>query len=176
VFEKIKLCPNIVDNHHPQRIPGLLIALAEYKQFGEAYATQVIKNAKILGAALSERSFDVLFKELGFTTSHTILIDVSRFGQGRAVAKKLEDAQIILNAMQVPRDITERSPTPSGLRIGVQEVTRFGMKEEEMKIIAGFLHDVLIEKKDPRNVASEVSSFRSKYQTVKYCFDDQAYS
>jgi glycine hydroxymethyltransferase len=176
VFEKIKLCPNIVDNHHPQRIPGLIIALAEYKEFGEAYAKQIIKNAKALGAALSENGFDVLFKDLGFTTSHTILIDVSRFGQGRAVAKKLEDAQIVLNAMQVPRDITEKSPTPSGLRIGVQEMTRFGMKEEEMKVIAGFLREILVEKKDPGKVASEVSSFRSKYQTVKYCFDDQAFN
>ncbi|HKM79065.1 MAG TPA: serine hydroxymethyltransferase [Candidatus Bathyarchaeia archaeon] len=172
-FGKVKLCPNIVDNHHPHRIPGLIVALAEYKEFGEAYATQVIKNAKALGAALFENGFNVLFKDFGFTASHAILLDVSRFGQGRVVAKKLEEAQIILNAMQIPTDITEKSPTPSGLRIGVQEMTRFGMKEEEMKVISRFLRDVLIERKEPAKVASEVASFRSKYQTVGYCFDSQ---
>lgn len=173
LFGKVKLCPNIVDNHHAHRIPGLIAALAEYKEFGEAYATQVIKNARALGAALFENGFDVLFRDFGFTTSHAILIDVSRFGQGRAVAKKLEEAQIIVNAMQVPRDITEKSPTASGLRIGVQEMTRFGMREGEMQTIVGFLRDVLIEKKELDKISSDVTSFRSKYQTVRYCFEDQ---
>ena len=174
LFGKVRLSPNIVDNHHAHRIPGLIAALAEYKEFGEAYAVQVIKNAKALGARLFENGFDVLFKDLGFTTSHTILVDVSRFGEGRAVAKKLEGAQIIVNAMQVPRDVTEKSPAPSGLRIGVQEMTRFGMREEEMETIASFLQDALMEKKELGKVSAEVASFRSKYQNVRYCFEDQS--
>jgi len=169
-FKEVKLCPSIIDSHHPQRIPGLLVALAEYKEFGESYATQIIKNAKALGAALYKAGFDVLFKDLDFTESHTILVDVSKFGTGRAVARKLEKAQIIVNAMQVPRDVTEKRNEPTGLRIGVQEMTRFGMKEDEMREIANFLQQALIEKKDLNKLAQEVMEFRKGFQELHYRF------
>ena len=169
-FKRIKLCPNVVDSHHPHRIPGLLLALAEYREFGESYAMQIIRNAKALGAALYDSGFDVLFKDLGFTESHTILVDVSRFGTGRAVAKDLEKIHIILNAMEVPKDVIERRKEPTGLRIGVQEMTRFGMKEREMREIAEFMRDALIEKKNPDRLAKEVIEFRKRFHTLHYCF------
>ena len=172
VFKQVKLCPNIVDNHHAHRIPGLIAALAEYKEFGESYAVQVIKNAKALGTAMCDVGFDVLFKENGFTESHTILVDMSRFGPGRTVARNLEEAQIIVNGMQVPRDVIEHSLAPTGVRIGVQEMTRFGMREYEMKSIAEFMRDVLINKMDSKRVATDVSEFRSNYQRLRFCFEN----
>ena len=170
VFERMRLCPNIVDSHHPNRIPGLLLALAEYREFGESYAMQTIRNAQALGAALYDDGFNVLFKDLGFTESHTILVDVSRFGMGRAVAKDLEKIHIIVNAMEVPRDVTERRNEPTGLRIGVQEMTRFGMKGGEMREIAEFMQGALIEKKNMDRLAKEVTEFRKSFQKLHYCF------
>jgi glycine hydroxymethyltransferase len=59
---------------------------------------------------------------------------------------------------------------PSGLRLGVQEVTRLGMKERQMREIAEFMRRVLIDKDKLERVSEEVKQFRSKYLHVHYCF------
>jgi glycine hydroxymethyltransferase len=61
---------------------------------------------------------------------------------------------------------------PSGVRIGVPEVTRLGMKETEMKEIASFIKQIVIDKSDPKVVASSVSNFRKQFQKVQYAFEN----
>jgi glycine hydroxymethyltransferase len=61
---------------------------------------------------------------------------------------------------------------PSGIRIGVPEVTRLGMKEDQMIDIAHFIKRVVIEKENPTIVANDVSNFRKEFQKVHYTFDD----
>ena len=56
---------------------------------------------------------------------------------------------------------------PSGVRIGVPEVTRLGMKESEMKEIASFIKQIVIDKSDPNKVGSAVSKFREQFQKVQ---------
>jgi glycine hydroxymethyltransferase len=59
--------PGVTSNHHLHCVAALAVTLAETKEFGEAYADQVIRNAKALGQALHERGMDVLCEHLGFT-------------------------------------------------------------------------------------------------------------
>ncbi|MEE8255344.1 MAG: serine hydroxymethyltransferase, partial [Nitrosopumilaceae archaeon] len=59
----------------------------------------------------------------------------------------------------------------SGIRLGVSEITRLGMKKSEMKEIASLIKNVIIEKKDPKKLVSKVKSFRKNFQKVHYCFD-----
>jgi glycine hydroxymethyltransferase len=54
----------------------------------------------------------------------------------------------------------------------VPETTRLGMKEGEMKEIAGFIKRVVVDKKDPALVAKEVAEFRKQFQRVQYAFDN----
>jgi glycine hydroxymethyltransferase len=61
---------------------------------------------------------------------------------------------------------------PSGVRIGVPEVTRLGMKENEMKEIASFIKQIVIDKSDPNKVAGDVSKFREQFQKVHYAFEN----
>jgi glycine hydroxymethyltransferase len=61
---------------------------------------------------------------------------------------------------------------PGGVRIGVPEVTRLGMKEGEMKDIANFIKRVVVDKQDSAKIASEVADFRKRYQNVQYAFDN----
>jgi glycine hydroxymethyltransferase len=171
--------PGLVSNHHLQHVAGVALTLAEMLEFGEAYAQQIIKNAKALGQALYERGFTVLGEKKGFTESHVVWVDVWEHGDGGKIEKELEKAHIIVNRNLLPLDIRKgrHYQHPSGIRLGTQEVTRLGMREEEMTVIADFLKRVVIDTESPTSVKKDVNSFRKDYQTPHFCFENatQAY-
>lgn len=169
--------PRFVSNHHLHRLPALAITAYEMMKYGEDYAKQIVKNAKALAQALVEEGFKVLAENKGFTSSHTIVVDVRDYGRGAKVAKLLEEANIIVNKNMLPYDRPEDIKDPSGIRIGTQEVTRWGMKESDMKEIARFFREVVIDKKDPKEVGKKVIEFRKEFTKVHYCIeltDDEA--
>jgi glycine hydroxymethyltransferase len=143
-------------------------------QFGKEYAAQVVKNAKALAQALYERGFNVLAEHKGFTQSHVILIDVMKHGDGGTIEETLEKANIIINRNLLPWDIKEgrHFMHPGGIRMGVSEVTRLGMKESEMAEIAEFVRRVIIDKESMDKVGVDVAEFRKDYQKVHYCFEN----
>jgi len=161
--------PGILSNHHIHRLPALAITALEMNQFGQAYAEQVIKNAKSLGQALYENGLKVLCPDLGFTESHQVIVNVKEFGGGQVVAKELEENNLICNKMSLPGDSPhDATHNPSGIRLGTQELTRWGMKESEMKVVAELFKKVLIEKK---NVKEEVINFKKQFNKINYCFE-----
>jgi len=164
--------PWFVSNHHLHRLPATAVTAIEMKYLGEAYANQIVKNAKALAEALAERGFKVIGENLGYTKSHQIAVDVREFGGGNKAAKILEDANIIVNKNLLPYDKPEAVSDPSGLRVGVQEMTRYGMKEDDMEDIAELFKKVLIDKKDVNEVKKEVIEFRRNFLDVKYTFED----
>jgi glycine hydroxymethyltransferase len=143
-------------------------------QFGKQYAKQVIKNAKALAEGLAGYGFGVLGEKRGYTMSHQIAVDVTRFGDGGTIEKDLEKAGIILNRQLLPGDIKagRHYMHPGGVRIGVPEVTRLGMKAGEMKDIAKFIKRVVVDKEDPKKVGKDVAKFRKEFQKVQYAFDN----
>jgi len=174
--DKIKRAtfPGMVSNHHLHALAGVTIACAEMQEFGRDYARQIVKNSKALGQALFERGFNVLAEHKGFTESHVIIIDIIKYGDGGTIEKELEKANIIINRNLLPWDIKEgrHFTNPGGIRMGTSEVTRLGMKENEMKEIAEFIKRVVIEKEDVDKVKADVTEFRKDYQRVHYCFEN----
>jgi len=163
--------PGTVSNHHLHHVAGLAVTLVEMKHFGAEYASQILSNAKALAQSLYEENFDVLCEHKGFTESHQIVVDVRGYGGGDAVAKKLEKANIITNKNMLPFDKTPEAP--SGIRLGVQELTRIGMKESEMREIASFMKRVVMGEEDENRVKEEVIELRKGFQHVQYCFDGE---
>jgi glycine hydroxymethyltransferase len=154
-------------------VAGLVVALAEMMEFGEEYTAQIIKNAKALGKELYERGLDVLCPDMGFTESHTLLIDILKYGDGGTLEKRLEKANIILNRNLLPWDPREgrHYQNPGGIRIGTSEVTRLGMREPQMREIAQFIARVIVDSEPEGRIAQEVAEFRREYQKVHYCFE-----
>ena len=62
---------------------------------------------------------------------------------------------------------------PGGIRLGTSEVTRLGMKEPEMKQIASFIKNVIVDNKDAKDTAKQIAEFRKNYQKTQYCFDNK---
>lgn len=162
--------PGVVSNHHLNTLAGYVIALLEMIEFGEAYANQIVKNARKLAESLYEKGYKVLGENFGFTETHQVAVDVREFGGGEVVAKKLENVGIILNKNLLPWDKIEDAANPSGIRIGVQEVTRLGMGESEMEMLAELMDAAIKEKKSVEEIRKEVTELKKKFNTVKYTF------
>ena len=161
--------PGSSSNHHLDTLAQMATCTYEMMEYGEQYAEDTIRNAKALASALDRFGFDVQAREFGYTESHQVAVNVKAFGGGEKVSRTLEIHDIILNMNLLPPEPLSAHDHPDGIRIGVQEMTRFGMGEEEMARIAELMKECIIEK---RSVKEEVNRFRSKYQEVKYSFDE----
>ncbi len=104
------------------------------------YASQVVKNAKVLADELSAAGLRIV---AGKTETHLVLIDLTQKGiTGKDAQMALEEAGIITNRNTIPFE--KRSPfVTSGLRIGTAALTTRGMKESEMKEIAAMINRVI---------------------------------
>jgi glycine hydroxymethyltransferase len=167
--------PGLTSSHHIHHMAGKAVAFAEALEFGKDYATQVVKNAKSFAEALSDLGFKVLGEKRGFTESHQIAVNVLDYSDGGKVEADLEKANIIVNRQLIPGDIKAGRNYfhPSGIRLGVSEITRLGMKKNEMQEIASIIKQVIIEKKDPKKILVKVKAFRKNFQKVKFCFDNK---
>ncbi|BCU68484.1 serine hydroxymethyltransferase [Sulfolobales archaeon HS-7] len=173
VFKPISknVFPWFVSNHHLHRLPATAVTALEMIKFGHEYASQIVKNAKSLAESLVSRGFKVIGEELGYTSSHQVAINVKELGGGAYVAKELEEANIITNKNLLPQDTPDKVENPSGIRLGVQEMTRYGMKEDDMDRIASFMESLLIRKESKDKIKHEVIEFRSQFLEVKYTFN-----
>ncbi|MEK6962103.1 MAG: serine hydroxymethyltransferase [Thermoproteota archaeon] len=170
---KKAIFPGLTSSHHIHHMAAKAITFAEALEFGKDYAKQVIKNAKALAEALSDFGFKMLGEKRGFTKSHQIAVNVLDYSDGGKVEADLEKANIIVNRQLIPGDIKagRNYYHPGGIRLGVSEITRLGMKEAEMRDVASFIKQVVIEKRDPKKIVPKIKLFRRSYQKVHYCFD-----
>ena len=167
--------PGLTSSHHIHHMAGKAITFAEALEFGKEYASQTIKNAKLLAAELANLGFKVLGEKMGYTNSHQTVVNVLDYGDGGKIEADLEKANIIVNRQLIPGDLKAKRNymSPGGIRLGTSEITRLGMKESEMQQIASLIKQVIIDKKDPKEITSQVIDFRKNYQKTEYCFDNK---
>jgi aminomethyltransferase len=159
--------PGMTSNHHLGTLLGLLAAAVEMNTFKAEYQPQVIANAKALAGALKEAGVNVQGEaECGYTQTHQVLVEVG-YAQGPQVARRLEDNNIICNYQALPQD--EGFSASSGLRLGMQEMTRFGVKEADCPRLAGLIADCILK---GRAVKDGVVEFRKEFDELQYCFKD----
>jgi glycine hydroxymethyltransferase len=132
-------------------IAGKAVAFKEALQPEfKAYAAQTVANAKALGEAMQAEGYRIVS---GGTDTHLILVDVFSKGMyGSEAEKALGDAGITVNKNAIPFD-TNPPMKPSGIRIGTPALTTRGMKETEMKTIAGWIAEALEHRSDGARLA-----------------------
>jgi len=161
--EKIfkKVFPGLQGGPHIHTICAIGVALKEAMapRF-KKYASQIVKNAKILGEELKRYGFNLIS---GGTDNHLVLIDLtSKNITGKEAQNRLEKAGIITNKNAIPYD--PRPPfNPSGIRLGTPAITTRGMKEKEMKKIAGWINKVISNEKSIKKVRQEVKNLCKKF-------------
>ncbi|OFW60078.1 MAG: glycine cleavage system protein T [Actinobacteria bacterium RBG_16_64_13] len=162
--------PGSVSNHHLGTMLGLLLAAYEMNRFKDEYQTAVLANAKAFARALADAGLQVAGDPgIEFTETHQVLVEVG-YGRGPEMARRLEANNIICNFQAGP---DEEGFTASGsLRLGVAEMTRFGMGPDDFATLARLLAEVLLS--DAR-VAEQVRDLRGGFLTTRYCFNEEDY-
>ena len=157
--------PGSTSNHHLGTLLALLMAAYEMNEFKDEYQEQVRKNARAFARFLKDKGIQVEGDETdGFTETHQVLIRVIEYGLGQEIARRLEKNNIVTNYQALPDD--ETFLESSGIRMGVQEMTRFGMKEKDFEALSGLIADVVMKNK---NVREEVKKFRRDFLEMKFC-------
>ncbi|MEN8200344.1 MAG: glycine cleavage system aminomethyltransferase GcvT [Thermodesulfobacteriota bacterium] len=160
--------PGSVSNHHLGTMAGLLFSAYEMNQFKEEYQKAVIGNAKTFATALQEEGLDVAGDpEINFTETHQVIVNVG-YGKGAAVAAKMEQNNIIVNYQATP--VEEGFTAAGALRLGVAEMTRFGMKKEDFQELAALMADLI---KNDSNIKEKIKSFRGSFLEMHYCFQEK---
>ena len=168
--------PGVCSSYHLHHVAGKVVALAEFEEYGEAYARDIVRNARSLGESLAAEGFDVLAEGRNYTESHQVLTRHGEIdsGAGAKAAELLEQAGIITNMNMLPGDT--KALTPSGLRLGVQELTRVGMGKNEMAEVAKLFAEVLIHDQEPSLVKQKVKDLKSNFEVIRYCFNEDEQS
>jgi glycine/serine hydroxymethyltransferase len=162
---KSRAFPGSTSNHHLGTLLGLLMATYEMNAFKADYQSRVRSNAKAFAKALRTHGVPVEGDEKdGFTETHQVLIRVRGFGPAQEIARRLENNNIVANYQALPDD--ETFLDSSGIRLGVQEMTRFGMEETDFDALAGYMAEVVIRN---RLVREEVRRLRQGFLEMKFC-------
>jgi aminomethyltransferase len=163
--------PGSVSNHHLGTLLGLLMAVYEMNAFRDDYQRAVIGNAKAFAKALSETGLHVAGDPaISFTETHQVVMKVE-YARGVEAARRLEENNIICNYQAAPDE--EGFTAAGALRLGVQEMTRFGMGPADFGTLARYIHDVVA---NGRTVREEVTAFRKRFLDMRYCFAEGMFS
>lgn len=157
--------PGLQGGPHNNNIAGIAIALEDaLTPAFTNYCKQVITNAKALSQAMQNRGFEIVS---GGTENHLILVDLRNKNiDGDTLSKALNSVNIETNKNSIPFD-TASPFKPNGIRLGTPAVTTLGLKEQDMEVIADFIHQVVdnIDNQTKLNsIKTEVINFISKFK------------
>ena len=152
--------PDYLRNSQLHHIFSLILTLMELEIYGHQYCSTIIDNANVLADALSKYNFNVLKVPPKYTYTHQIFISMPEIDAKKFYNKCL-DYGVSINLRNKYLYKT------CGLRIGTQEISRYGWKDDEMIIIAEILRDI----RDNDSLSEDISNRINKLSTKKkICF------
>ena len=169
--------PGFTANFDLAKTAALGLAALDMHTYGVSYADQCIANAQALARQLAAEGLDV-FDVPGraghvdlcgghpFTVSQHVALGAAPYGGGSGAARKLEQANILCSSIGLPRP-----PVPydaNGIRLGTQELTRWGLREHEMATVARLFADALLDRRSSEFVAADVTAMRRDFSTIHF--------
>ena len=167
-FVRSRAFPGHVSNHHLGTLLGLLGATYEMIRYRDEYQPQVIRNARAFARALAEHGLAIEGDPgAGYTDTHQVLVRGVP-GCGGEMASRLEENNVITNPQAFYDDSSFAAA--SGIRLGTQEMTRFGMNEADFRELAGLLASILEEGESGVLGArrDEVIRLRQRFTRMRY--------
>ncbi|PYM12250.1 MAG: serine hydroxymethyltransferase, partial [Candidatus Rokuibacteriota bacterium] len=162
-----QICDGVLGDHGNARVAAIGVTLAELVAFGREYAGAIVANARALGGALAAEGFTIAAADLGFTSSHQVLVLPDGWRAPDAAAA-LERAGIQCSLVALHR--AADAPAVTGLRLGTSGVTRRGMTPAEMKVAARLMARALLHVEDGEVIRKEVRELRAAFPDVRYTF------
>jgi glycine hydroxymethyltransferase len=157
--------PGLQGGPHMNTIAGIAITLGKALQpeFRE-YGAKMLSNAKALAGTLTELGGKLV---TGGTDNHMLVLDtVASFGIDGRVAEETLDRVSITTNKQITPDDPNPPLRPSGIRMGSPAATTRGMDENDMRRLAGWIHEALAKREDDEAIAKlreQVESFCRRF-------------
>ena len=153
--------PVMLSNYDPARLGPLAIAAAEAVDQTPAWAELTITAAQELAAQLSALGQVVIGRRRGYTTTHQVVVDVSRHGGGPAVTTRLAQDGIYVGACRLPWQ--QPHTPPEGLRLGTQEIVRLGANLHHIPHLAALLDQSIRSSQAPGDLTATSTEIRASF-------------
>lgn len=157
--------PGMTANFDAGKSAALALTMLDWRDFGEAYAQEMIAVAQAFAEALDGAGIPVFAKAKGYTKSHQFAVEAARFGGGQTAAKALRKAGFLACGIGLP--IAPLVKDLNGLRFGTPELVRWGVTVEDVKNLAILVAEAL-NRPDPESMAAEVASLRKSFDKLHF--------
>ena len=158
--------PGLTANFDAANTAALALTLLDWQRVGREHAAAMVATASALSQHLIEAGLPVVTADGDPTRSHAFAVraDGRDRSGGEALARRLRPAGLLTSGIGLPGDTTAMG----GIRLGTNEMVRWGMTVPDMAHVAGFVTRA-IEGAPTAEVAADVQAFRSPFDTVHFC-------
>lgn len=160
--------PDYLRNSQLHHIFSLILTLMELEIYGHQYSSNIIKNANVLACALEKYDFTVLKASSKYTYTHQIFISMPEYDAKKFYNKCL-DYGISINLRN------KHLYKTCGLRIGTQEISRYGWTNKEMNLIAEILRDIRDNDTFSQDISKKINNLSSKKE-ICFTIDNDCYN
>ena len=157
--------PGLTANFDAAKSAALAITMLDWRDFGPAYAAEMVSVAQALAQALAAEGLPVFAADKGYTKSHQFAIEAARFGGGQTASKTLRKAGFLACGIGLPIDPV--AGDMNGLRIGTPELVRWGVTAQDAPELASLIARALTSN-DPESLANETRALRQGFNTLHY--------
>ena len=154
--------PGMTANFDAAKTAALAVTMLDWKEFGSAYADEMIAMSKALAVALDAQGVPVFAAGEGFTDSHQFAVPAAQYGGGQAASKLLRKSGLLACGIGLPVEPVQGDM--NGLRIGTPELVRWGMTAGDAERLAELIRRGL----NGESVLSEVSGWRGEFDRLHF--------
>ena len=157
--------PGMTANFDAAKSAALAVTMLDWREFGAAYAREMIGLSDDLARELKERGVPVFETDEGITHSHQFAVCAAPYLGGQAASKKLRKAGFLACGIGLPLDPVQGDM--NGLRIGTPELVRWGVKSADAPRLAQLIADAL-KSNNPEGMVLEVAEWRKSFATLHF--------